>query len=141
VLVTTKSGTNDLHGSLFEFVRNTDLDARGDFDTTTPKFNLNQFGGSAGGPIRKNKTFFFVDGEQKYQREGITFTGLVPSLAMRGGDFSNNAFGTPVLDSNGNVVQYPIANPNMVGASNAYFQCDSSVIPACQFRRKPSAGK
>jgi hypothetical protein len=129
VLVTTKSGTNDLHGSLFEFVRNTDLDARGDFDTTTPKFNLNQFGGSAGGPIRKNKTFFFVDGEQKYQREGITFTGLVPSLAMRGGDFSNNAFGTPVLDSNGNVVQYPIANPNMVGASNAYFQCDSSGNP------------
>ena len=51
------------------------------------KFNLNQFGGSIGGPIRKNKTFFFVDGEQKYQRQGITFTGLVPSLAMRSGRF------------------------------------------------------
>src|SRR5271170_6666485 len=51
VLVTTKSGSNDLHGSLFEFVRNTDLDARGDFDTSTPKFNLNQFGGTVGGPI------------------------------------------------------------------------------------------
>lgn len=129
VLVTTKSGSNDFHGSLFEFVRNTDFDAKGDFDTTTPKFNLNQFGGSVGGPIRKNKTFFFVDGEQKYQRQGITFTGLVPSLAMRSGDFSENAFGTPVLDSNGNVVPNPIANPNMVGAADAYFQCDGAGNP------------
>ena len=136
VLVTTKSGTNALHGSLFEFVRNTDLDAKGDFDTTTPKFNLNQFGGSLGGPILRNKLFFFVDGEQKYQREGITFTGLVPSLAMRSGDFTNNPFGTPVLDSNGNVVPFPIVNPNMIGAStnpaaypNVYFQCDSNGNP------------
>jgi hypothetical protein len=118
VLVTTKSGTNDLHGSLFEFLRNTALDARGDFATSTPKFNLNQFGGSVGGPIRKNKTFFFVDGEQKFQREGITFTGLVPSLAMRGGDFSKDPFGNPA--------GLAIANPNMVGAADAYFQCDTS---------------
>jgi hypothetical protein len=122
VLVTTKSGTNDYHGSLFEFVRNTDLDAKGDFDTTTPKFNLNQFGGSFGGPIRRNKMFFFVDGEQKYQREGITFTGLVPSLAMRSGDFSADPFG----NAQSGLV---IANPNMVGAANPYFQCDSSGNP------------
>ena len=96
VLVTTKSGTNNLHGSLFEFVRNTDLDARGDFATTTPKFNLNQFGGSVGGPIRKNKTFFFVDSEQKYQREGITFTGLVPTQEMINGDFSDDPWGNPL---------------------------------------------
>src|ERR1700722_17761236 len=93
VLVTTKSGTNELHGSLYEFVRNTDLDARPDFATSTPKFNLNQFGGSVGGPIRKNKTFFFIDGEQKYQREGLVFTGLIPTTAMRGGDFSADPFG------------------------------------------------
>lgn len=129
VLVTTKSGTNDYHGSLFEFVRNTDLDAKADFDTTTPKFNLNQFGGSFGGPVRRNKMFFFVDGEQKYQREGITFTGLIPSLAMRSGDFSRDPFGNPVLDSSGNVVTYPIANPNMFGAADPYFQCDSSGNP------------
>jgi hypothetical protein len=129
VLVTTKSGTNNFHGSLFEFVRNTDLDAKGDFDTTTPKFNLNQFGGSIGGPIRRNKTFFFVDGEQKYQREGITFTGLLPSLAMRGGDFSADPFGNPVSG-------FAIVNPNMIGAStnpaaypNVYFQCDASGNP------------
>ena len=123
VLITTKSGTNNYHGSLFEFVRNTDLDAKGDFDTTTPKFNLNQFGGSFGGPIRRNKTFFFVDAEQKDQREGITFTGLIPSLAMRSGDFTNDPFGNPI--SGGPA----IANPNMVGAADPYFQCDGSGNP------------
>jgi hypothetical protein len=128
VLVTSKSGTNSLHGSLFEFVRNTDLDAKGDFDTTTPKFNLNQFGGSVGGPIRHDKTFFFVDGEQKYQREGITFTGLVPSLAMRGGDFSADPFGNPLSGIGSGFVPV-IANPNMVGAANPYFQCDGSGNP------------
>ena len=139
VIVTTKSGTNALHGSLFEFVRNTDLDAKGDFDITTPKFNLNQFGGSLGGPIKKDKTFFFVDGEQKYQREGITFTGLIPSLAMRTGDFSNDAFGNPVFGSYGTTQVPAIVNPNLIGASanpnafpNIYFQCDASgaAIPA-----------
>jgi hypothetical protein len=121
VLVTTKSGTNDLHGTLYEFVRNADLDARTEFATSTPKFNLNQFGGSVGGPIRKNKTFFFVDGEQKYQREGIVYTGLLPSTAMRGGDFSADPFGNPA--------GLAIANPNMVGAEDPYFQCDSAGNP------------
>jgi hypothetical protein len=136
VLVTTKSGTNNLHGSLFEFVRNTDLDARGDFDTSTPKFNLNQFGGSVGGPIRHNKTFFFADGEQKYQREGITFTGLVPSMAMRGGDFTDDPYGDNISGSTGAGFLATIANPNMIGAStsltaypNVYFQCNGSGTP------------
>jgi hypothetical protein len=122
VLITTKSGANNYHGSLFEFVRNTDLDAKADFDTTTPKFNLNQFGGSFGGPLLHNKLFFFVDGEQKDQREGITFTGLIPSLAMRTGDFSADPFG----NSAGGLV---IANPNMVGAADPYFQCNASGNP------------
>ncbi|HUO34863.1 MAG TPA: carboxypeptidase-like regulatory domain-containing protein, partial [Candidatus Acidoferrum sp.] len=87
VLVTEKSGTNQFHGSLFEFFRNTDLDARSYFATSTEKFNLNQYGGSLGGPIQKDKTFFFVDIEQKNQRRGIPFTGLVPTEAMREGDF------------------------------------------------------
>jgi hypothetical protein len=135
VLVTTRQGSNDFHGSLFEFVRNTDLDAKGDFDTTTPKFNLNQFGGSFGGPIRHNKTFFFVDGEQKYQREGITFTGLLPSMAMRGGDFSADPFGNTLSGIGANFSPV-IVNPNMIGASttpsvfpNVYFQCGSSGNP------------
>ena len=102
VLVTTKSGSNDFHGSLFEFLRNTSLDAKSFFAQSPEKFNLNQFGGAIGGPIRKNKTFFFVDGEQKYQLHGITFTGLVPGAAMHTSaaqpyaDFSSDAFGNPV---------------------------------------------
>ena len=75
VLVTTKSGTNNFHGSVFEFFRNTALDAKSYFATTTEKFNLNQFGGTLGGPIRKNKTFFFIDGEQKDQLHGISVSG------------------------------------------------------------------
>jgi hypothetical protein len=129
VMVTTKSGTNDWHGSLFEFVRNKALDAQSYFATSKEKFNLNQFGGSFGGPIRHNKTFFFVDGEQKYQRHGIAFTGLIPSLAMRSGDFSADPFGNPVSG-------LAIVNPNMIGAStdptkfpNVYFQCDSAGNP------------
>ncbi len=129
VLLTTKSGANDFHGSLYEFFRNTALNARSYFATSAEKFNLNQFGGSIGGPIQKNKTFFFVDGEQKYQREGITFTGLVPSQAMRTGDFSADPFGNPV---NG----LAIVNPNMIGAStdptvypNVYFQCNGAGQP------------
>src|SRR6202522_1050903 len=129
VLVTTKSGSNNFHGSLFEFVRNTDLDAKGDFDTTTPKFNLNQFGGSIGGPILHNKTFFFVDAEQKYQRQGITFTGLVPSLAMHNGDFSADPFGNNLSTSSTGTFNPVIANPNMFGAANPYFQCDGSGNP------------
>ncbi len=125
VLVTTKSGTNNFHGSAYEFVRNTDLDARGGFATTTPKFNLNQFGGSVGGPIRKNKTFFFVDGEQKYQREGIVFTGKIPTQEMIGGDFSADPWGTA---QSGIVVSNPF--------TNAPFQCGGSpcnIIPSTLF--------
>ncbi len=140
VLLTTKSGSNDFHGSLYEFFRNTSLDARSYFATKTGKFNLNQFGGSIGGPIKKNKLFFFVDGEQKYQREGITFTGLIPSLAMRSGDFSADPFGNPVFSTvttaSGPVQAPGIVNPNMIGAStdprqfpNVYYQCDGAGNP------------
>ena len=129
VLVTTKSGSNEFHGTLFEFLRNKSLDAKSYFANSIEKFNLNQFGGAIGGPIRKNKTFFFVDGEQKYQLHEIPFTGLVPSLAMRTGDFSQDPFGNPVSG-------LAIVNPNMVGAStnpsvypNIYFQCDSAGNP------------
>jgi len=125
VLVTTKSGSNDFHGSLFEFFRNTSLDAKSFFATSPEKFNLNQFGGAIGGHIRKNKTFFFIDGEQKYQRRGVTFTGLVPSTAMRTGDFTRNALGQ--LNPIG-----AITNPDVSGAANTDFQCDAlgNALPA-----------
>lgn len=123
VLVTTKSGGNSLHGSLFEFLRNTSLDAKSFFATTPEKFNLNQFGGSLGGPIRKNKTFFFLDAEQKFQRRGQTFTGLVPTAAMRDGDLTNDPFGQPRPIG-------AIFNPNVTGSPNGTnFQCDSAGNP------------
>ncbi len=93
VLLTTKSGSNQLHGSLFEFFRNTSLDATRFFSSTPQKFNLNQFGGAIGGPIQKDKTFFFLDYEAKRQREGVTFVGLVPTQAMIAGDFTLDPFG------------------------------------------------
>jgi Carboxypeptidase regulatory-like domain len=105
VLVTTKSGSNRWHGSLFEFFRNTALDADNYFTHTQQKFNLNQFGGSFGGPIKKDKTFFFLDYQAKMQREGVPFTGFVPTAAMvtpfdatGDYDFSSNPFGTQLIN-------------------------------------------
>lgn len=121
VLVTTKSGTDTLHGTVFEFLRNTDLDARSFFATSTEKFNLNQFGFSLGGPVKKDRTFFFADFEQKDQRHGIPFVGLVPSVAQRTGDFTDNPFGQPF--------QGQLNNPNVGGATDTSFQCDSKGNP------------
>jgi hypothetical protein len=112
VLVTTKSGSNQFHGSLFEFFRNTALDAKSYFATSVEKFNLNQFGGSLGGPIKKDKTFFFVDYQAKIQRHGIPFTGFVPTAGMT----------TP--DASGNYV-FPftsLTNPYATGTDRS-FQC------------------
>jgi len=95
VLLTTKSGSNQFHGSLFEFFRNTVLDAKSYFASSKEKFNLNQFGGTFGGPIQKDKTFFFLDYEAKMQRHGIPFVGLIPTQAMMGGDFTLDPFGVP----------------------------------------------
>jgi len=95
VLVTTKSGSNQFHGSLFEFFRNTKLDASSySFGATRPKeqFNLNQFGGAVGGPIQKDKTFFFLDYQAKRQRHGTPFQGTVPTPAMKTGDFRVDPF-------------------------------------------------
>ena len=90
VNVVTKSGTNDFHGSAFEFLRNQAMDARNFFDGTKGVFRQNQFGAVLGGPIRKNSLFFFVDYQGTRQTLGLQ-TGIVavPSLAERGGNFSD----------------------------------------------------
>ena len=80
----SKSGTNDFHGSVFEFFRNDKMDARNPFDTSKQPFRLNQFGGSIGGPIVRNRTFFFANYEGLRQRVTQTFTDNVPSAAYRG---------------------------------------------------------
>ncbi len=97
VLVTTKSGSNEFHGSAFEFLRNTKLDARSFFAPEREVFIQNQFGGSLGGPIKKNKTFFFADYQGKRLRRGINFVGQVPTVAMRQGDFSEPFAGVTQL--------------------------------------------
>jgi hypothetical protein len=132
VLVTTKSGTNTLHGSLFEFFRNTKLDARSYFAAQREKFNLNQFGGALGGPIQKDKTFFFIDYQGKRQLHGVSFVGLIPSEAMKNGDFSLDPFGVPrpttftFLPGEANANGFgDLVNPY----SNSPFQCDSSGNP------------
>jgi hypothetical protein len=86
--VVTKSGTNAFHGDVFEFLRNTDLDARNYFSPTRGAFDQNQFGGTIGGPIRKNQVFFFADYQGTRLTQGIDTGEIpVPSLAERAGDF------------------------------------------------------
>ena len=97
VLVTTKSGSNEFHGTVFEFLRNTKLDARSFFAPSREVFIQNQFGGSLGGPIKKDKTFFFADYQGKRSRQGKNFVGQVPTLAMRNGDFSEPLAGVTQL--------------------------------------------
>ena len=93
VNVVTKSGTNALHGDIYEYFRNTVLDAKNYFDVAgRPQWNQNQFGGTLGGPIKKDRAFFFLSYEGRRVREGITGQQVnVPTTAQRGGDFS--AFG------------------------------------------------
>jgi hypothetical protein len=92
VNVVTKGGGNQIHGSAFEFLRNTDLDARNFFSPQRSFYRQNQFGGTFGGPIKKDKIFYFADYQGTRTAQGID-TGLiaVPSLAERAGNFSDAA--------------------------------------------------
>lgn len=87
--LTIKSGTNQLHGTAYEFLRNENLDARNFFDSAgVPPFKRNQYGFSVGGPVIKNKTFFFGSYERLARRESRTVVANLPSLKIRQGDFS-----------------------------------------------------
>jgi hypothetical protein len=81
----TRPGTNEFHGSAYEFLRNSALDARNFFDSSIPPFKRNQFGASAGGPIHKDRTFVFGDYEGIRQSLGLTSVVTVPSAAARSG--------------------------------------------------------
>ena len=110
--VVSRSGSNVFHGSLFEFVRNSAFDAKNFFDSAAapiPPFRQNQFGGSLGGPVRKNKTFFFLSYEGQRVGKSLTQTFSVPTAAMRRGDFS----GLPTIydpTSNVNGQRLPFLN-------------------------------
>jgi Carboxypeptidase regulatory-like domain len=99
--VVTKSGTNEYHGSLFNFLRNTDLDAKNYFSPTRGVFIQNQFGGTVGGPILKNKVFWFGDYQGTRQIVGQTQNYPVPSNADRTGNLADQA-GTLTGSVNGN---------------------------------------
>jgi hypothetical protein len=103
VQVVTKSGTNSFHGDLFEFHRDNDLTARNFYAPSTPFLVQNQFGGTIGGPIIRNKTFFF------FGYQGTTIhtavlnnTAIPPTAAEKSGDFSNSVGGIPKDPDNGN---------------------------------------
>jgi len=98
--IATKSGTNDFHGTVYDYVRNNILDARNFFATTgpAPEFRFNDFGGNIGGPIRKEKTFFFLNYEGSRQRIGITGSGTVPSALERSAVEAISPQLTPILN-------------------------------------------
>jgi hypothetical protein len=98
VNIATKTGTNQIHGVLYEYLRNNDLDAKNFFDRSgpIPGYKRNQYGSSVGGPIKKNNTFYFGNFEQARIRQGITKVATEPTAAMRNGDFS--ALSTTIYD-------------------------------------------
>ena len=155
----TKSGTNSFHGTLFEFLRNDKFDAKDVFNVpqagnplagVKPEFRQNQFGGSVGGPIKKDKTFFFADYEGFRKVKGNTFTATIPSACELGrivcngvqqlGNFSDitTLIYNPVTHTpyTGNVI--PLSQINGVGANYAaLFPTLTGCTPTCQFISSP----
>lgn len=107
VSITTKSGTDSFHGTLYEYFRNDALDARNFFSPKKAEYRFNDFGGSVGGPIKKNKTFGFFDYERYFLRQGQTYTSTIPTLAMRNDNFNGVAI---IFDP-----ATTVANPNAPG--------------------------
>lgn len=124
VAMSTRSGTNELHGSVFEFLRNDALDARNFFAAQRTPIKLNQYGGTLGGPIRKDKTHFFVSWEQTRQVTSNTVLQTVPDQAQRAGDFSN------LKDSSGRLIQ--IYDPATTSGKNRS-PFPNNIIPTDRF--------
>jgi hypothetical protein len=125
VNVLTKAGTNRFHGSAFEFLRNSFMDAKNYFDDPTqpiPPFKRNEFGGSFGGPIIRDRTFFFVDYQGRRARTSETYLSPVPATTEVGGNFSDLLAGpspTIIID--------PVTGNQFMGNNNA----SPNVIPSC----------
>ena len=96
VSAVTKSGTNAVHGSAYEYLRNDKLDARNFFAAQKPAYRRNQYGGTLGGPVIRDKFFVFGGYEGLRTTQGLPFLGAVPDPALLGGDFSTT--GTQILD-------------------------------------------
>ena len=124
----TRSGTNDFHGSAYEFLRNSALDARNYFEDPTAgkaPFKRNQFGGGVGGPIVKNKTFFFADYEGIRQAKGISNVDFVPSADARNGNLQS---GTVTVDPGVQkyLALYPV--PSCTGADICQFVYNANQV-------------
>jgi hypothetical protein len=114
--VVTKSGSDAFHGTAFEFFRNTLLDARSYFSNTRGIYQQNQFGGVLGGPIKKQKIFFFADYQQTGTKQGIASPAVsVPSLQDRTGNLSDQASSFVTTDAHGNVVPTTVSGPALAG--------------------------
>ncbi|HTB10357.1 MAG TPA: TonB-dependent receptor [Bryobacteraceae bacterium] len=112
ISVVTKSGTNEFHCNAFEFLRNTDLDSRNFFSPTRGTFNQNQFGGTIGGPIRKNRLFFFADYQGTRLTQGVDTGQIpVPSVQDRSGNFSDLASSFLTADQNGKPISTTVSGP------------------------------
>ncbi|GAC1702473.1 MAG: hypothetical protein NVS9B4_07940 [Candidatus Acidiferrum sp.] len=131
VSVSTKSGNDQLHGSAFEFLRNSYFDARNFFNSIPqpqPPFRRNQFGASLGGPVvlpklysGHNRTFFFVDYYGLRELKGLTFVNSVPTAAMRSGDFSG--LGSKIYNPYSTIVTKDI-NGKVISVSRSQFMCN-----------------
>ncbi|HEY6341164.1 MAG TPA: TonB-dependent receptor [Bryobacteraceae bacterium] len=140
--VITQSGTDLFHGSVYEFLRNNDLDARNFFDGggPAPPFHENQFGAAFGGPVVKDRTFFFLNYDGQRIRESLADIFSVPTAAQRGGIFTTNilnpATGQPFP---GNTIDVPldpaavallarVPLPNLPGTANNLRAVDEQIV-------------
>jgi len=114
----TRSGTKSFHGSVFEYIRNDAFDARNFFDAAKPAFHRNQFGGSAGGPIWKDRTFIFGDYEGLRQSQGITQVATVPSAAARSGNLSTGKVTPDPTIQTFLTAFYPLPNGPLLGTGD-----------------------
>jgi len=134
----TRSGANQFHGSVYEFFRNSALDARNFFDTQKPPFHRNQFGVSLGGPIRKDKTFIFGDYEGLRSSLGVTQVDTVPSAAARAGKLSSGHIQVDPTVLNFVNAFYPLPNGPLLdpGDTGIYRFSGQQVTPENYFTTK-----
>ncbi len=144
VNVALKSGSNEVHGTVFQFFRNAALDARNRFAPAgepDPKFQRNQFGFTLGGPIRRDRTFFFGDYEGRILREGITRLASVPTAAERAGDFTASRLPVPNVPGVGPLPQIPGFFQHPVGqAIAALYPLPNRASPGANFVSSPTLG-
>ncbi len=126
--IAIKSGSNDFHGSVYEFFRNDRLNARNFFDTAKPLYQQNQFGFTAGGPIIRDRSFFFGNFEGLRLRVPITRTVTVPTMKMRRGDFSEFGDGNPATTGDVDLV-----DPYAAGAPFRRTYFAGNIIPQERF--------